>query len=392
MQTAGKRRSVAARHPRYAWGGVNHDSLLGDEMFAKLRSRLAILFTPASWPGWASVMLGAFNYIPDWKSRWDFWSALVASYTGIPVIADWLQSPYLGLALIVCGLVYLVAVTRPRHVHHVEVHAPEAVPKASVSMVVHSAHCERDTPINEAIAHVSATIGDTEQYSPSARLAIRQRALDGSLHIRGRKEANDGNSNQTSFSAVYTEIPRDYWANSVISVVAWSNDPSFISGCQTQPETAAAWHPTDYLLAKNHYADLRVNMDEVRSLWPTRSREVTFPDLVRHVAKRYQAPNRIEEEIRSKLHQGELKGRGFGFRTHGRENTQTYVPNNFWRVADFNVTDILNNPNAPSELMSESEPIFLSDDKPRLYVPKDDEYKLYEQIVFYEADVRRVWP
>jgi hypothetical protein len=125
-------------------------------------------------------------------------------------------------------------------------------------------------PMWKAVAHVRKVIGDTEDetFWPQTRVALRQCARDGDIHVRGRKQIPTTNSFRTEYSAIHTDISPNYWTDSEIGVLATVDDPLALGGVQTMPETPDSWHPLDYRKALKLYTDLRVNMDEVLALWP----------------------------------------------------------------------------------------------------------------------------
>lgn len=84
--------------------------------------------TQVKLPGWLAILLGAFSYIPDWKSRVDFW--LDNAKTAAPMLrvaAELMASPYFGLGLIVFGLAYLAFVGPPK----LSVPTPRWIPVAA---------------------------------------------------------------------------------------------------------------------------------------------------------------------------------------------------------------------------------------------------------------------
>ena len=90
-----------------------------------IKERLSALSSRITIPGWLLILWAALQWVPDWKSRWDFWVGLATSaFKGAPVIWNalnsFLTSPYFSLALLVIGLAYLLIAVRPVHIHHVE--------------------------------------------------------------------------------------------------------------------------------------------------------------------------------------------------------------------------------------------------------------------------------
>jgi len=125
---------------------------------------------------------------------------------------------------------------------------------------------ENFVPIHNAVAHVAARIGDTDegQCYPTTRTALRQKASDGSLQLRGRKELNI--EGQTRFSDVHIDIPKEYWANSLIGSMATSSAYEN-RDTHTNPETAYSWGLKG-VYEKNRYSSLLVEWNEVLRLWP----------------------------------------------------------------------------------------------------------------------------
>jgi hypothetical protein len=68
------------------------------------------------WPGWGFIILGTITWVPDWKSRLDFWLDIARSTSGglIAMGARIFASPFFSPTLIVIGLVYLGLVGEPR--------------------------------------------------------------------------------------------------------------------------------------------------------------------------------------------------------------------------------------------------------------------------------------
>ena len=233
---------------------------------ADIQARLRALLRPMAVPGWILVALGIVRGLPEVKADWDFWADVVqSSLQFLPMIGELLKSPYLSLVLTMAGLVYLgFIVRRPVHIHHMPLQTQTA-PQASLSMVVHRA--KKFMPIHEGIAHVAARIGDTEQndFFAASRKALRQHALDGTLRMRGRKQI-DGPAGRSHFRDVEEDIPKSYWADTVLNYL--TIDPQCNEARQTQPENAAAWGPKG-ILASNSYAALRAYWPDVAALWPT---------------------------------------------------------------------------------------------------------------------------
>jgi hypothetical protein len=118
-----------------------------------------------------------------------------------------------------------------------------------------------DTPIWRAVTHVRAAINDREQ--DKCFPATRQAALDKKIKIRGCREIDTGPG--ISFSDVRSDIAPEYWKVSTIGALA--TDEKCQGDVHTNPETAFAWGPKG-IYEKHYYADLRVDMKEIKKLWP----------------------------------------------------------------------------------------------------------------------------
>jgi hypothetical protein len=81
-----------------------------------MRERVVGLRSRIKWPGWSFIILGIVTWIPDWKSRLDFWVE-VAHHSGGSLVAmgaTVISSPFFSPALIATGLGYLALVGEPR--------------------------------------------------------------------------------------------------------------------------------------------------------------------------------------------------------------------------------------------------------------------------------------
>jgi hypothetical protein len=125
-------------------------------------------------------------------------------------------------------------------------------------------------PMYKAVEHVADVTDDTgvESFDATRKL-LRQAASDGRITIRGRKEVSlPGTSTPTLFSTLETNIPKEYWVNSVIAPLA--TDSLNTDSDHTMPETVYAWGPNG-IFEKNRYASLRVDWAEILKLWPRQS-------------------------------------------------------------------------------------------------------------------------
>lgn len=123
-------------------------------------------------------------------------------------------------------------------------------------------------PIWQATQHIARCIGEPHDATclPKARAALRQAAADGVVAIRGRKQLpNKFASNRSEFDELLTDVPPKYWLDSVLTAMATAAPgDGWAAVIQTMPRTADAWKDDKY----NGYADLRVNMREIRKAWP----------------------------------------------------------------------------------------------------------------------------
>lgn len=121
--------------------------------------------------------------------------------------------------------------------------------------------------IHLAVKHVAKHIGDIDAQHcyPSTLIVLRQKAVDGALHMRGRKQLDvDG----MVFRSVHTDIPKEYWATSTIGALATAAEHT--DDTHTNPETAFSWGPKG-VYERNRYADLRVEWSDILRLWPKES-------------------------------------------------------------------------------------------------------------------------
>ena len=65
-------------------------------------------------PGWLVILWGTFNYIPKWKSNFDFFVGTAKNVSPyFEFVSPIITSPYFGLALICAGIAYLAFVGQP---------------------------------------------------------------------------------------------------------------------------------------------------------------------------------------------------------------------------------------------------------------------------------------
>jgi hypothetical protein len=72
-------------------------------------------FAENKWPGLVAILYGAFNWIPDFQSRVQFWLGAAKMLGGkTEIIATVFASPLFGLCLVVAGFAYVLSVGEKR--------------------------------------------------------------------------------------------------------------------------------------------------------------------------------------------------------------------------------------------------------------------------------------
>jgi hypothetical protein len=78
------------------------------------RRRISALFTQPKLPAWAFILLGMIQWIPDWKSRIEFWLDAARSTGGyMGTVAAAIASPYFSVGLSVFGVAWLIFIGEP---------------------------------------------------------------------------------------------------------------------------------------------------------------------------------------------------------------------------------------------------------------------------------------
>lgn len=131
-----------------------------------------------------------------------------------------------------------------------------------------SASTPEIVPIYHAVEYVRAKIGDANKNEcfPATLAALRQAAADTKIVFRGRPEI-DKEQGRTTFSNLVVAIPTDYWKASVLTAMATAEEHASGGWQHTNPETVWAWGPKG-IHEKKRYADLTVDMQQVRRVWP----------------------------------------------------------------------------------------------------------------------------
>ena len=76
--------------------------------------RFSALITRPKLPAWAFILLAIIQWVPDWKSRIEFWLDAARSMGGfMGVLATAIASPYFSAGLSVFGVAWLIFIGEP---------------------------------------------------------------------------------------------------------------------------------------------------------------------------------------------------------------------------------------------------------------------------------------
>jgi hypothetical protein len=76
--------------------------------------RISALFTRPKLPAWAFILLGIVQWVPDWKTRIEFWFDAVRSMGGyMGTMATVAASPYFNVGLSAFGVAWLIFIGEP---------------------------------------------------------------------------------------------------------------------------------------------------------------------------------------------------------------------------------------------------------------------------------------
>jgi hypothetical protein len=205
---------------------------------------------PIKLPGWAALIVGIICYIPDWKSRWDFWTSVFGSNTAASrMMASALASPYVGLALIVGGLIYLYFARGVVHVHHGELTA-DVKANASLATEVHRAIW---LPIRDLFAHIHPQPFANDADRNEVGKDVIDQISAGQLAVWGRRI--DG-----SKRLALEPIPFENWKHAKFTY--WfldaGNEQSLHVDCPIEAGRSAP---------ARQYADIRVNREQAEKIW-----------------------------------------------------------------------------------------------------------------------------
>jgi hypothetical protein len=122
-------------------------------------------------------------------------------------------------------------------------------------------------PMCEAVAHVATHISDNDAKGrwPSTRTAIRQRAFDSKIRIRGQKSAEFMGAG-LRWSEIQTDIPSSYWETADIGLMATAQEVANDDAPQTFPHRYSDGRfGSDRMFL---YARLRVSWADLLKEWP----------------------------------------------------------------------------------------------------------------------------
>jgi hypothetical protein len=225
----------------------------------------AFFLAPKRIPGWVLFLLAAASYPPDWKARWDFWVAEWSAHSkAITMLAPLLTSPYLGLGLILAGVVYLYFIRGVVHVHHHHstvtlqgVQATAAVGTLTVSAPPSPQDC--NTWLVDAVHYIigrrwlraNEGVGISGgRWLPGEKAfkEIREKAGSGILYMEGKLRP----------SYLPQPINPAHWRDHHITL------ESFLAGGREGMKTERAPESND----RTSYQALKVNKAQVERLWP----------------------------------------------------------------------------------------------------------------------------
>jgi hypothetical protein len=85
----------------------------------RLQQLRAFVFAPRRLPGWLALFLSAISFVPDWKSRLDYYVDLYSTHSGVlRMLAPIFTSPLFGFGLLIAGVIYLWFFRGVVHIHH----------------------------------------------------------------------------------------------------------------------------------------------------------------------------------------------------------------------------------------------------------------------------------
>lgn len=192
-------------------------------------------------PGVGALIAGALIYIPDWKSRLDFWIGPTISDDAIRQrLIAFLASPYLGLGLIILGLAYLYWLSH-RSMREPAPAAPAHHPTHQIGM-----------PIRELFEHIHPQPFSTEAEKEEVGRAI----ID---HIASDHMAAWGRRIDGSKRLALEPIPYQNFARAKLTYWFLADDSEQALHLDCPIEGAGS--------ASRQYADLRVNRDQAERIW-----------------------------------------------------------------------------------------------------------------------------
>lgn len=205
---------------------------------------------PIKLPGWLAFLVGLLCYIPDWKSRWDFWSGIFGSDTPLArAVVTALASPYTGTALIVGGVVYLYFARGVVHIHHGELTA-HSKPDAGLDLQVNRAVW---LPIRDLFAYIHPQLFANEAERNTVGKDVIDQISSGQLAVWGRRI--DG-----SKRLALEPIPFENWRHAKFTYWFLDSNNEQMLHVDCPIEAGKSW-------PARQYADIRVNREQAERIW-----------------------------------------------------------------------------------------------------------------------------
>jgi hypothetical protein len=182
---------------------------------------------------------------------------------GYPAWLAWDNSEFRALLIALSILLYAVLFLCVLAYYGYRSQKKAATVSTAAAPTTQKALQDNFVPIHRAIAHIAQQIDDCAEKDGflETRTKLRQHASDGRIRVRGRKQIDSGDSGPSwKFSDVETDIPKDYWANSIFNHLA--TDLLNKDSDHTMPESIYAWGPNG-IFERKRYAELRVDWSEI---------------------------------------------------------------------------------------------------------------------------------
>ena len=220
------------------------------KLWDRTRGMRVFLTRPIKLPGFVLVLLGIFEFFPDWQGRIDYWVHLyVTNHIFADNLTAFLRSPFTGVGMVLAGLVYLYYARGVVHVHHGELTASTA-PQASMMAVLIPGP---DMPIRELFLMLAPSGFKSDAERNEVGREIIDKFASGFLKVWGRRIVG-------SQRLALAEIPKEEWLRATFGPY-WLLDPG--EG-NRQVLHAVCETPS----GKREYADLQVRREMAETFWP----------------------------------------------------------------------------------------------------------------------------